>query len=322
MDYVNLGKSGVKVSRIAMGGLTLGREADEAESQRMVDMAYDHGINFFDVANSYSKGRSEEVLGKCLGKKRNSVVLATKVFNPMGDGPNDRGGSRYHIVRAVEESLRRLKTDRIDLYQLHRYDREVPLEETLRALDDLVRWGKVIYIGCSNFSAAQLTEALGIIKHMGLHPLVSVQPMYNILKTEIETDLLPLCLKEGIGVIPFNPLGGGFLTGKYSPGEKPPAGTRLGDTESYRHRYLSGENLERGSRFLAASQKRKVHPIALSIAWVLSHPAVTSPIIGARNEEQLRETLSLLELKISVEERDQIKNEVYASEGEIKQKTL
>ena len=172
MDYLNLGKSGVKVSRIAMGGLTLGREADEAESQRMVDMAYDHGINFFDVANSYSKGRSEEVLGKCLGKKRNSVVLATKVFNPMGDGPNDRGGSRYHIVRAVEESLRRLKTDRIDLYQLHRYDREVPLEETLRALDDLVRWGKVVYIGVDLEHPLNRFGRTGPHGDVGLHQVV------------------------------------------------------------------------------------------------------------------------------------------------------
>jgi len=313
MDYVNLGKSGVKVSKIGMGGMTLGREADEAESIRMLDMAYDHGIIFFDTSNSYSKGRSEELIGKALKKKRNKVVLATKVFNPMGDGPNDRGGSRYHIIRAVEESLRRLKTDRIDIYQLHRYDREVPLEETLRALDDLVRWGKVVYIGCSNFSAGQLMEAMGISKSMGLHSFVSIQPMYNILKKEIETDLLPLCLKEEIGVIPYNPLAGGFLTGKYSPGEKPPTGSRLGDTESYRQRYLSDENFERVSRFLAAAQKRKVHPIALSMAWVRSHPAVTSPIIGARNEQQLRETLSFLELRISIEERNQITSEVYTA---------
>lgn len=318
MDYVNVGKSGLKVSRIGMGGLTLGREAEEAEAIRMVDMAYDYGINFFDTSNSYSKGRSEELLGKALEEKRNRVVLATKFFNPMGDGPNDRGGSRYHIVRAVEESLRRLKTDRIDLYQLHYYDREVPLEETLRALDDLVRWGKVVYIGCSNFSAAQLMEALGIIRHMGLHRLISIQPMYNILKKDIETDLLPLCLKEGMGVIPFNPLAGGFLTGKYSPAAKPPTGTRLGDTESYRKRYLFDENFERVSRFLASAQKRRVHPIALSVAWVLSHPAVTSPIIGARNEQQLKETLSLMELRISIEEREQITNEVYATEDKTK----
>jgi len=311
MDYVNLGKSGVKVSKISMGGLTLGREVEEAESMRMLDLAYDHGINLFDTANSYAKGRSEEFLGKALEKKRNKVVLATKVFNPMGDGPNERGGSRYHIIRAVEGSLRRLKTDRIDLYQLHRFDPEVALEETLRALDDLVRWGKVVYIGCSNFSAHQLADALRISKSMGLHSFVSVQPMYNILKREIETDLLPLCLKEGVGVIPYNPLAGGFLTGKYQVSPQPPPGTRLGDVESYRKRYLSDENFRLTSRFLESAKKREVHPIALSIGWVASHPAVTSIIIGARNERQLTETLRLADANISIEQRDQITQEVW-----------
>ena len=315
MDYVNLGKSGVKVSKIAMGGMTLGREADEVESKRMLDIAYDHGIRFYDTANSYAKGRSEELLGKTLGEKRNKVVLATKVFNPVGDGPNDRGGSRYHIIRAVEESLRRLKTDRIDLYQLHRFDPEVPLEETLIALDDLVRWGKVIYIGCSNFSAQQLTDALKISRRLELHSFVSVQPMYNILKRDVEANLLPLCLQEGLGVIPYNPLAGGFLTGKYQAGPQPPSGTRLGDVETYQKRYLSDENFRLTSRFLEAAKKRGVHPIALSIAWVASHPSVTSIIIGARNEQQLRETLSFLELRISIEERDQITSEVYTAVG-------
>lgn len=310
MDYVTLGRAGIKVSRICMGCLTLGREADEAESRRMLDIAYDHGINFFDTSNSYSKGRSEEILGKAFETKRNQVVLATKVFNPMGDGPNDRGASRYHIVRAVEESLRRLKTDRIDLYQLHRFDHEVPLEETLRALDDLVRWGKVIYIGCCNFSAHQLKEALGITKGLGLHSFVSVQPMYNILKREIEADLLPLCLEEGIGVIPYNPLAGGFLTGKYHATFQPPSGTRLGDYEVYRKRYLSDENFRLASRFLESAKKRGLHPIALSIAWVASHPAVTSPIIGVRDEEQLKQTLKLTNMKIHIEERDQVTKEV------------
>jgi aryl-alcohol dehydrogenase-like predicted oxidoreductase len=269
------------------------------------------GINFFDTANSYAKGRSEEFLGKFLEGKRNRVVLATKVFNPVGEGPNDRGGSRYHIVRAVEESLRRLKTDRIDLYQLHRFDPEVPLEETLRALDDLIRWGKVIYVGCSNYSAQQFSDALGISKGRGLHSFVSVQPMYNILKREPEADFFPLCLKEGIAVIPYNPLAGGFLTGKYQPGTQPLLGTRLGDVESYRKRYLSDENFRLTSRFLESAKKRGVHPIALSIAWVASHPAVTSMIIGARNKKQLTETLSLADLKISVAERDQIVKEVW-----------
>ncbi len=312
MEYVKLGKSGVKVSRIALGCLTLGREADEKESVRMVDLAFDYGINLFDTADFYSKGRSEEVLGKALEGKRNQVVLATKVSKPMGEGPNDQGCSRYHIIRAVEDSLRRLKTDRIDLCQFHRFDPDTPLEESLRALDDLVRWGKVVYIGCSNFAARQLTKALGISKNLGLHSFVSAQPMYNILKREVETELLPLCMEEGIGVIPYNPLAGGFLTGKYEPNINPPFGTRLGDSDIYRERYLSDESFLRTSCFLEVSKKRRLHPIALAIAWVASHPAVTSSIIGARNEGQLRETLKFAELKISVQERDEISKEVWS----------
>ena len=311
MNYVNLGKAGVKVSEICFGCMTLGREADEAESLRMVDMAYDHGINFFDVADGYNNGRSEEILGKGLKGKRDRVVVATKVFAPMGDGPNDGGTSRYHIVRAVEDSLRRLNTDRIDLYQLHRFDPQVPLEETLMALDDLVRWGKVVYTGCSNFAARQLMKALDLSKELRLHSFTSLQPMYNILKREVEEEILPLCLEEGIGVIPYNPLAGGFLTGKYSSDSQPPSGTRLGEFENYRNRYLYDRNFQLTSKFLEAAQKRGVNPIALSIAWVGSHPAVTSPIIGARNEGQLQETLKLADMKITMEERDRISKEVW-----------
>lgn len=311
MEYVRLGNSGVKVSRIAFGCLTLGREADERESIRMVDLAFGHGINLFDTSDFYFKGRSEEVLGKALKGKRNQVVLATKGCKKVGEGPNDQGGSRYHIIRAVEDSLHRLNTDRIDLYQLHRFDPETPLEETLGALDDLVRWGKVLYIGCSNFAARELMKALGMSKSLGLHSFISIQPLYNILKREVETEIFPLCLEEGIGVIPYNPLAGGFLTGKYVPNSNPPVGTRLGDSDIYRERYLSEESFQRTFRFLEASKKRGLHPIALAMAWVASHPAVTSPIIGARNEQQLKETLKLAELKISVQERNEVSKEIW-----------
>jgi aryl-alcohol dehydrogenase-like predicted oxidoreductase len=310
MDYVNLGRSGMKVSKIALGCMSFGREADEEESIRIVNIALDNGINFFDTANSYSNGRSEEILGKALQGKRGQVVIATKVFSPVGDGPNDRGSSRYHIVRALEDSLRRLKTDRIDLYQFHRFDPGTPLEESLRALDDLVRWGKVIYIGCSNFTFQQLTKALGISKRSGLHSFISIQPMYNILKREPEDDLLPFCLEQGLGVVPYNPLAGGFLTGKYTPDAPPLIGTRLGDQSVYQERYLSGENFHRTTRFLEVAKRRGLHPISLAIAWLTAHPAVTSPIIGARNGEQLRETLKLADVKISTQERDQIDKEL------------
>jgi aryl-alcohol dehydrogenase-like predicted oxidoreductase len=287
------------------------READEAEARRMVNLAFDHGINFFDTADSYSRGRSEEILGQVLEGRRDQIVLATKGHNPTGNGPNDQGSSRYHIVRAVEASLRRLKTDRIDLYQLHRFDFEVPLEETLRAMDDLVRWGKIVYIGCSNFTALQLKEALNVSDNLGLYRFISIQPMYNILKREIEHDLFPLCSKEGIGVVCYNPLAGGFLTGKYKPDVMPPAGTRLGDRQAYRDRYLSDENFLRADRFLKAAERREIHPIALSIGWINSHPAVTCTIIGARNGIQLKETLRVSNLRMSEEERDAITEEVW-----------
>lgn len=311
MDYVNLGKSGLKVSRICMGCLTLGREAEETEATNMVEIAFDHGVNFFDTSNSYSEGRSEEILGKALKRIRNQAIIATKVFTPVGNGPNDRGCSRYHIVRAVEDSLRRLNTDRIDLYQFHRFDPEVPLEESLRAMDDLVRWGKVVYIGCSNFTARHIMKALGISRNMGLHFFISAQHKYNILSRDAEIELLPLCMEEEIGMITFNPLAGGFLTGKYTPDCKPLPGTRLGDYSLYRDRYLSDENFKRTSRFLEVAKKRGLHPIALSIGWVASHPAVTCPIIGARTPKQLKETLKLSDRRISVEERDQITKEVW-----------
>jgi aryl-alcohol dehydrogenase-like predicted oxidoreductase len=195
------------------------------------------------------------------------VVLDTKVFNAMGEGPNDRGCSRYHIIRAVEDSLHRLKTDRIDLYQIHQFDSKVPLEETLRVMDDLVRWGKVLYIGCCNFSAFRLIKALGISKINGLDSFVSIQPMYNVLKREVEKELLPFCLKEGIGVVPYNSLAGGFLTGKYRPDTAPPSGTRLGEHEFLRDRYLSHENFQKTSRFLELARQRGQHPIALALAW-------------------------------------------------------
>jgi aryl-alcohol dehydrogenase-like predicted oxidoreductase len=316
MDYVNLGRSGVKVSKIALGCMSFGREADEEESMRMVNRALDYGINFFDTANSYSNGRSEEILGEALKGKRNRVVIGTKVSNPMGEGPNDRGCSRYHILRSVEESLRRLHTDRIDLYQIHRFDPGTPLDESLRALDDLVRWGKVIYIGCSNFTFQQLANGLGISKASGLTSFISLQPMYNILKPEPESDLLPLCLREGIGVIPYNPLAGGFLTGKYQSDRVPSAGTRLGDQTIYQERYLSEENFRRTSLFLEIAKRRGLNPIGLAVAWAASHPAVTCPIIGARNEKQLRETLELASVKLSIEEREQIKKEVWGQANE------
>ena len=224
MDYVNLGRTGLKVSRICLGCLTFGGQADEKESMRIVDTALDAGINFFDTANVYTETLSERFLAKALKGRRDQAVIATKVRGSMGPGVNDSGLSRKHIMDAVEGSLMRLETDYIDLYQVHSWDADTPLEETLRALDDLVRQGKVRYIGCSNFTGWQLTKSLWISDVKGLARFETVQPRYNLLLRGIEEELLPACLSQGVGVIPYNPIAAGLLTGKHRRGQPPVSG--------------------------------------------------------------------------------------------------
>lgn len=267
--------------------MTLGDEADENLSIRMVERCLEAGINFFDTANVYAEGRSETILGKALQGKRDRVVIATKVRHPVGTGPNDSGLSRYHIMQQVEISLRKLQTDCIDLYQVHRWDTDTPLDETLRALDDLVRQGKVRYVGCSNFSAWQLVRALWLSDKHDWARFDCIQPRYNLIDRAIETELLPACEAFGVGVMVYSPLAGGILTGKYKPGEPFPAGTRGAESEFFRQNRAKPHLLELAQQIVPVMQRFDRPIVQTAVAWTLAHPAVTSAIIGARNMEQL-----------------------------------
>ncbi len=305
MDYVRLGRAGLKVSRICLGTMTFGREADEETSFKIMDRYVELGGNFFDTADVYSAGKSEEVVGRWLKQHsaRDNIVLATKVYGAMGKGPNDQGLSRLHILQAVEASLKRLQTDIIDLYQIHRWDPEVPVEETLEALNDLVRQGKVRYIGCSNLTAWQLSKYSRIADQHFWSRFVSIQPVYSALNRSIEREILPLCQEEGLGVITYNPLAGGMLTGKYRRGEKMLAGARLEAFPTYHHRYFTDEALGIVERFVETARQKGVTPAQLALAWILSEPRVTCPIVGARNLEQFNDTLGGLKITLDQKQR-------------------
>lgn len=307
MEYRNLGRTGARVSALCLGAMNFGDGADEQESARMVDKFLDAGGNFIDTANVYSRGVSEEFTGKALkaNGKRDQVVLATKVHGRMGDGENDWGNTRYHMIRQCDESLRRLQTDRIDLYQIHRPQPDVPIDETLRALDDLIRAGKVRHIGTSTFAAWQVMEALWASKEYGLNRFVSEQPPYNLLDRRIERELLPMARTYGIGVIPWAPLGGGMLTGKYRKGETAPEGSRY-TSEKFRGAPVEEPvwRLVEGLRALCADRGCSMADFAL--AWCASRPGVTSPIIGPRTTEQLEENLKALDVTITEEDSKRV----------------
>jgi len=307
MEYVNLGRTGLKVSPICLGAMTFRREADNETSFALMDFAREQGVNFIDTANAYSRGESERCVGAWLKERgcRDEMVIATKVYGRMGKGPNEQGLSRWTVLKHCEDSLRRLGLEHVDLYQIHHWDDSTPIAETLGALDDLVRQGKVRYVGCTNVAAWQLTKALWTSDRLGLAGFVSLQPMYNLVKRTVEEELLPLCADQGIGVIPYNPLAGGFLTGKYKRDNMPPE-TRLAEFDNYKRRYWSDRNFDILDRFLSAARNRGVTPAQLALAWVASHPAVTAPIIGARSVEQLADSLAGLDTRLSPEERDQI----------------
>ena len=298
MDYVNLGRTGLGVSRICLGCLTFGGQADEKESRRIVDTAWDAGINFFDTANVYTETLSERYLGEALKGRRDQAVIATKVRGSMGPGVNDGGLSRKHIMDAVDGSLTRLQTDYIDLYQVHSWDSDTPLEETLRALDDLVRQGKVRYIGCSNFVGWQLTKSLWISDVKGLARFETVQPRYNLLFRGIEEELLPVCLSQGVGVIPYNPIAAGLLTGKHKRGQPPVPGTRFDLREMYRDIYWYERNFEAVEKLEAIARKYGHTLLELALSWVLANPAITSAIVGASNTEQLQQSISAAEASL------------------------
>ena len=302
MDYPFLGRTGVRISAPVFGTMSFGGDADEATSAAMYARCRDAGVNAFDCADVYAAGQSEQILGRLIGACRDDVVLMSKAYFPTGPGPNDRGASRYHLVRAVEASLGRLGTDRIDVFFLHRHDDATALDESLRALEDLIRAGKILYPAVSNFAAWQTARALGIQGQLGLSPMVATQPMYNLAKRQAEVEILPHALAEGLAVLPYSPLGGGLLSGKYGAGRRPDAG-RLVDNAMYGVRYGAEANYELAERFSALARELGHHPVTLAVAWVASHPAVTAPLIGARSLEQLEPALAAAEVSLDAETR-------------------
>lgn len=305
MEYRFLGRTGVRVSRLCFGTMSFGGDADEATSAALFARCRDAGINFFDCADKYSHGGAEEILGRLVEGCRDEVVIATKAYFASGDGPNDRGSSRYHLVRAVEASLRRLGTDRVDFFFLHRFDDVTPLEETLRGIELLVQQGKILYPAVSNFSAWQAARALGLAERFSWAPITCMQPMYNLLKRQAEVEILPLAEAEQLGVLTYSPLAAGLLTGKYGVDRRPDAG-RVVDNPMYATRYGAPSYYEVADRFAAFARDRGHHPASLALAWVASHPAVTAPLVGARSLEQLEPCLRALEIDCTPELRAEI----------------
>lgn len=310
MEYRYLGRSGLRVSALTMGTMTFGGvgwasmvgSAGIDEATRQVDMCLDAGVTLFDTANSYSAGLSEEILGEALGGRRDEVLIATKVRMRMGDGPNEQGLSRYSVIRECEASLKRLGTDHIDLYQVHEWDGRTPLDETLGALDDLVRSGKVRYIGVSNYAAWQLMKALGVSDRAGLARFASQQIHYSLQARDAEYELLPAALDQGLGVLVWSPLAGGLLTGKYRRGEAPPDGTRrfAGWTEPPVED--EGKLYAIVDTLVEVAAAHGVSAAQVALAWLLQRPAVTSVIIGARTSEQLADNLAAVELVLAPDE--------------------
>jgi aryl-alcohol dehydrogenase-like predicted oxidoreductase len=297
MQYRFVGRTGVRVSSLAFGTMSF---VDEPTSAALFGRARDAGINLFDCADVYEQGRSEELLGKLVAGSRDQVVITTKAYFPTGDDPNARGTSRYHLVRAVEASLRRLATDRIDLFFLHRFDDITALDETLRALDALVQSGKILYPAVSNFAAWQTQKALGMAALHDWAPIVATQPMYNLVKRQAEVEILPLAQAEQIGVLSYSPLAGGLLSGKYGVGRAPSTG-RLLDNKMYATRYADPINYQVAERFTSLAAELGHHPASLAIAWVAAHPAMTAPIIGARDLDQLEPCLRAADVPMDAE---------------------
>jgi aryl-alcohol dehydrogenase-like predicted oxidoreductase len=302
MKFKPLGRSGVQVSELCFGTMSFGGDADEATSKAMYQACRDAGINFFDCADQYNNGRSEEILGRLIAGHRDDLVLTTKCFNPVSQDINARGTSRRHVVRAVEASLKRLGTDRVEVLFLHQFDRRTPIEESMRALEDLVRSGKVLYPAVSNYAAWQVQRAVDTQEHNDWARLQVIQPMYNLVKRQAEVEILPMAEANGIGVIPYSPGAAGLLSGKYS-GE---ANGRLKSNKMYEARYGEEWMFEVAEKFVAFCKERSLNPVATAVAWVGAHPAITAPIIGARNVEQLRDSLAAVDVPMTPALRDEI----------------
>lgn len=291
MELRPLGRTGVTVAALCLGTMTFGNEADEETSRQIVDHYMEAGGNFIDTADVYQRGVAEEITGRAIGDRRSRVVLATKGRMPMSDDPNDRGAGRRHLTRAVEASLIRLGTDWIDLYQVHWPDPAVPIEETLATLDDLVAAGKIRYGGLSNYTGWELQRAIDACQRYGWAPVVSHQPQYSLISREIELETLPLCASNGIAVLPWSPLGGGVLTGKYRASEPVPADTRLGASEMQAKRRLNEHNLRVADEVAKIAAEIGRSPAQVALNWVMHRRGITSPILGARNLSQLEDNL-------------------------------
>ncbi|OXS58383.1 aldo/keto reductase [Cohnella sp. CIP 111063] len=305
MKYKTVGKTGIQVSELCFGTMSFGGNADRETSKKLFHRCLDKGINFFDSANVYSGGVAEEILGELIAGRRDEVVITSKAGFPFGTDLNARGSSRRHLFLSVEQSLKRLNTDRIEFYFIHTFDPLTPIEETVRALDDLRRQGKILYPAVSNWAAWQIAKALGVSAKEGLAGFELIQPMYNLVKRQAEVEILPLAESEKLGVISYSPLGGGLLTGKYGVGKRPETG-RLVEQTNYTKRYENENYYAIADRFSAYARERGIHPATLAVAWTLSHPAITAPIIGARNIEQLEPSLAAVDLEFTEEWRKEI----------------
>ena len=306
MQYRRLGSSGLHVSTVGLGTNNFGFRMDEESSITVARHAVDEGINFIDTADSYGNGLSEERIGLALKDKRHDIIIASKAGNPMGDGPNKRGASRHHIMNQVEASLRFLQTDYIDLYQVHRPDPNTPIEETMRALDDLVHQGKVRYIGCSNFSAWQTCEANWMARANNLNQFVSAQPEYNMLNRSVELELVPFCHEYNIGILPFYPLASGFLTGKYRQNQPLPEGARLTGNQRAQANTLTEKNFNMLAKLETFAEERGHPMVELAIAWLLGNSAVSSVIAGATKNEQVTANVKAADWVLTPEDMTEI----------------
>ena len=291
MEYRRMGQSGLKVSEVCLGAMTFGHGTEQDEATRMVDLAFEAGVNFFDTANTYGGGASETMLGNALKGRRQDAVVATKFSNPTGPRPNDSGMSRAHIMNAIEDSLRRLQTDYVDIYYIHHVDIQTPLDEMLRAMDDLVRQGKVRYTACSNYEAWRLMEALWISESKDWARFICYQPQYSLVVRDIEEEIIPVCQLKGLGVVIWSPLAGGFLTGKYKPGQRSAEGARSEEGWAYPERYFAANADESLAALLDVAKELGRSPAQVAVRWALDQPAITSAIIGARTVAQARDNL-------------------------------
>ncbi|WP_017381524.1 aldo/keto reductase [Paenisporosarcina sp. TG-14] len=316
MNYLNLGVTGLRVSNVSLGTMAFGRWIDEKASKEILDTAIDAGINLIDTANFYGKGQDEsfkygtgeceEIIGQALKGRRDKVVLATKVGLPMGKDPNDAGLSKFHMMREVENSLRRLQTDYIDLYQVHRFDDQTPLEETLSTLTNLVNQGKVRYIGCSNYAAWQIAKASGISKLHGFEHFVSSQSQYNLLSRKVEEELVPYCLSETVGLLVYSPMARGMLSGKYKTSDDSPEGSRAAKGEELIQNYFTDENFELVSKYKQLSTEHEVNLSQFSLAWILNQSAVTSAIVGASKPHHITDAVQISDWKWSDELKESV----------------